>query len=91
VGDESEVNGTKQGEGISSQVGTHDDEEVVPFWNLGFEELGVSDGLLGRMNRAGANDDQDPVIVSGQNPCGIVAGRSDGLLRRGGRNDLVTK
>jgi len=74
-----------------SQVGTHDNEEVAPFGNLRFEEFRISDGLLGRMDRAGANDDENPIIVSGQNSSGIVAGRSDGLLREGGRDDLVTK
>ena len=58
----------------NSQVGTHHDDEVAPVGNLGFEELGVGDGLLRRMDRAGANDDEDSIVVSGQNSSGIVAG-----------------
>jgi len=73
------------------KVGTHDDEEITPFWYLRFEELRVSDGLLWRMDRAGANDDEDPIIVSGQNSSGVVAGRSDSLLGGGRGDDLVTK
>lgn len=35
---------------INSQVGPHDNEEVSPFWDLGFEELSVGDGLLRRVD-----------------------------------------
>lgn len=92
VGDESEKKiKRKRGKGVDSQVGTHDDKEVSPFWDLVFEEVGISDGLLRRMDRAGADDHEDSIIVSGQNPSGIVTGGSDGLLRGRRRYDLVAK
>lgn len=54
-----------RGEVRGSQVGTHDNEEVTPFGNLGLEEFRVSDGLFRRMDRAGANDDENPIVVPG--------------------------
>lgn len=73
------------------EIGPHDDEEVSPFWDLGFEEFGIGDGLLRGVDRARADDNENPVIVSCQNPGGGVTSGSDGLLRERGRNDLVTK
>lgn len=88
---ESGVNQTKRGEALGSQVGTHNDLEVTPLGNLGCEEFGISNGLLGRVDRAGANDDENSIIVPGQDSSAIVASGSDGLLRGGRRNDLVAK
>jgi len=85
------MNEVRQGEVRGSQVGTHDNEEVTPFGDLRFEEFRISDGLLGRMDRAGANDDENPIIVSGQNSSGIVSSGSDGLLGDWRGDDLVTK
>lgn len=87
---ELELNLEKGGK-VDSQVGPHDDEEVSPFWHLGLEELGVVDGLLRRVDGAGTDDDQNPIIVSRQNPGGIVASRGDCLLGGRGRNDLVAE
>lgn len=81
----------KSEEAINLQIGPHDDGEVSPFWDLGFEELGISDGLLRRVDRAGADDNENPIIVSCQNPGGGVTSGSDGLLREGGRNDFMTE
>ena len=81
----------KGGGKADSQVGPHDDKEVAPFGNLGLEELSVVDGLLRRMDRAGTNDDENPIIVSGQNPGGIVASRGNRLLGGRGRDDLVAE
>lgn len=73
------------------EVCPHDDEEVAPFGDLGFEKLGIGDGLLGRMDRAGANDNENPIIVACQNSSSSVAGRSDGLLGDRGGNDLMAE
>lgn len=54
----------KSGEAIGLQIGPHNDDEVSPFWNLGFEELGISDGLLRRVDRARADNDENSIIVS---------------------------
>lgn len=43
------------------------------------------------MDRAGANNDKDPIIVARQNPSGIVASGSNSLLRDRGRNHLVAE
>lgn len=77
--------------GVDSQVGPHDDEEVSPFGYLGLKELSVVDGLLRRVDRAGTNDDKNPIIVPGQNPSGVVASRGNRLLGGRGRNDLMAK
>ena len=53
---------TKIREAIDLQVGPHDDEEVSPVRNLGFEELGVSDGLFRRVDGAGADNNENPII-----------------------------
>lgn len=79
------------GEEISLQVGPHDYEEVPPIWDLGFEEPSILDSLLRRVDRAGADDNEDSIIVARQNSSGIVASRSDGLLRDGRRNDFMTE
>ena len=76
---------------VDSQVGPHDDQEVAPFGNLGLEEFSIVDGLLRRVDRAGTDDDEDPIIVSGQNPGGIVASRGNRLLGGRGRDDLVAE
>jgi hypothetical protein len=89
--DESEMNQTKRGKSVGLQVGTHNDLEVTPLGNLGCEEFGVSNGLLGRVDRAGANDDENSIIVPGQNSSAVVASGSNGLLRGGRRDDLVAK
>lgn len=76
---------------IDSQIGPHDDEEVAPFGNFGQEELSVSDGLLRRMDRAGADDHNKSIIISGQDSCTVVAGRGDSLLGGRGRNNLMAE
>ena len=43
------------------------------------------------MDRAGANDNEDSIIVSSQNSSRIVAGRSDGLLGDRSGDDLMAK
>ena len=43
------------------------------------------------MDRAGANDNEDSIIVSSQNPSRIVAGRSNGLLGDRSGDDLMAK
>jgi len=89
-GDESELKGEKN-KAVNSQVSPHDNEEVAPFRHLRLEEFGVSDGLFRRVNRAGANDNNKSVIVSGQDSSAIVASGSDSLLggRRG--DDFMAK
>jgi len=73
------------------KVSPHNDEEVTPFGDLGLEEFSVIDRLLRRVDRAGANDNEKSIIVSGQNSSGIVASRGDGLLRGSSRDDLVAQ
>jgi hypothetical protein len=73
------------------KVGPHDDEEVTPFGDLGFEELSIIDRLLRRVDRAGANDDDKSIVVSGQNSSGIVTSGGDGLLGGSTRHDLVAQ
>jgi hypothetical protein len=48
----------------NSQVCTHDDEEIGPIGNLGFEELGVFNGLFRRVNRTWADDYKESVIAA---------------------------
>ena len=43
------------------------------------------------MDRAGANDNENSIIVSSQNPSRIVAGGSDGLLGDRSGDDLMAK
>ena len=62
------------------QVGTHDDEKVVPLGNFCFEELGVFDGLLGRVDGAWTDDDKELVVVTSEDSRGAVAGNTDGTL-----------
>jgi len=88
--EESGTDSTKK-EVIDSQVGPHDNEKVTPFRDLGLKKFGVGDSLLGRMDRAGANDNNKSIIVSGQNSSGIVASGGDGLLRDGRGDNLMAK
>jgi len=46
------------------EISPHDNEEVSPFRDLGFEEFGVSDGFLRRVNRAGADDNEDSIVIA---------------------------
>ena len=55
---------TKEGEAIGVQIGPHDNEKVPPFWDLRFEEFGISDGLFRRVDGAGADDDDNSIIVA---------------------------
>lgn len=77
--------------GIDSQVSPHDDEEVTPFGNLGLEELSVIESLLRRVDGAGTNDNDESVVISGQNSRRIVASRSNGLLGGSSGDNLVTE
>jgi len=73
------------------KVGPHDDEEISPFGDLGLEEFSIIDRLLRRVDRAGANDDEKSIIVSGQNSSGIVTSGGDGLLGGSSGDDLVAQ
>ena len=85
---ESKIKGVRR---IDSQVGSHDNEEVAPLGHLGFEEFSVIDGLLRRVNRARANDDEKSIVISGQNSSTVVASRGDSLLGGRRRDYLVAK
>ena len=73
------------------QVGTHDDEKVVPLGNFCFEELGVFDGLGRRMNGARTHDDEKAIIAAGEDPSCREACRSDRREGALGRDNLVSK
>jgi len=92
TGQEGVRNESERGYGlVDSQVGPHDDQEVTPFGNLGFEEVSVIDGLLRRVDRAGADDYEKSVVVSGQNSRRIIASRGDGLLGSRGRDNFMAE
>jgi hypothetical protein len=55
---------TEKGEVINLQVGSHDNVEVSPFWDLRFKEFGVGNGLLRRVDGAGADDDENSIVVA---------------------------
>lgn len=74
-----------------SQIGPHHDLKITPFRDLRFEEFSVINGLLRRMNGAGADDDKESIVISRQDPGRIVASRGNGLLGGRRRNDFVTE
>ena len=43
------------------------------------------------MDQVGADNNKNPIIISGQNPGCVVASGGDGLLRDRSRDDLVAE
>lgn len=78
---------TKRGQSL--QVSTHDNFQVGELWNLGLQELGVFNSLVGTVDRTGTNNDQKAVIVACDDPCSIVATCCDGLLGGSGELSLM--
>lgn len=71
------------------QVASHDDEEVGPVWNFGLEKTGVCKCLLGAVDGARADDDEDTVILASDDAGRLVAGEGDCLARTLGAYYLV--
>lgn len=53
-----------KGEAMNLQIGSHDNEEVSPFCHLRFEEFGISNGLLRRVNGARSDDNENSIIIA---------------------------
>lgn len=77
--------------GRHGQVSAHDDKEIVPVWDFGPEKVCVLDGLGGRVDGTRADDDEETIILAGEDPCSREAGRSNGGEGALGRDDLVAE
>lgn len=73
------------------QVGTHDDEKIWPGIELGFEKICVLEGLLGGMDGAGADDDEETIVTACEDAGSAVACGRDCLLCIGGGDDLMAE
>lgn len=74
------------------QVGAHHDEQLILMLLLGGEEqVAVLERGLGVVDGAGANDDQEPLLLVGaiDNGSGLLATVDDCLLRLGRLGNLV--
>lgn len=76
---------------LYSQVSTHDDVQVGPRGHLLPEKVGVLDALLRRVDGAGADDDDHPVVLACKNAGRGVAGSGSGGLRLRRSADLVAE
>lgn len=72
-----------------SQVSTHDDEEAVPLGDLGLEELSILESLGRVVDGAGPDNDEQTVILAGDDARGSEAGTSNGVLGALGGREVV--
>lgn len=73
-----------------SQVRTHDDEESIQLRDLFFQELCIFEGLSWVVNRAWTDDDDESVILAGNNPRRSEASMRDRGLGGRSRGDFMS-
>ena len=61
------------------------------MWNFGPEKVCVLDGLCGRVDGAGADDDEETIILACEDPGSSEASGSDSGKRALGGDDLVAE
>ncbi len=61
----------------NGQVGAHDDVQIGHFGHELFEKSRVLDGLIGAVDGAWSNNDQDTIVMPSKNASSVVASTSD--------------